>query len=169
MKRLREWDRKILFKIHGLQNPKLNRVFVLITRLGDGCCIWIVIGILLLAIPSRRLQGFWMFVVIAICALINNILIKSCFLRNRPCDTFSKEILIRRPIGSSFPSGHTATSFAGALYLCSIDYRFGIVAMLLAGAISFSRMYLFVHYPSDVLFGIISGLGITFVLLHFIL
>lgn len=88
--------------------------------------------------------------------------IKSRFNRLRPCDIYKDvPILIRRPMGSSLPSGHTASSFASATILLHMNYKIGLIALALAFIISFSRLYLFVHFPSDVLFGLLSGIAVA--------
>jgi undecaprenyl-diphosphatase len=80
-------------------------------------------------------------------------------MRKRPCDRYKDiKMLIKRPIGSSFPSGHAATSFACATAIAAYDLRFGSIALILASLIAISRVYLFVHFPSDVLAGIVSGI-----------
>ena len=72
-------------------------------------------------------------------------------------------ILIRRPMGSSLPSGHTASSFASATILLHMNYKIGLIALALAFIISFSRLYLFVHFPSDVFFGLLSGIAVALI------
>lgn len=97
--------------------------------------------------------------------IINNLILKNLIARIRPYEIINGLVpLIEKPTDYSFPSGHTGSSFAAACILYrKLPKRFGIPALLLAMLIGFSRLYLGVHYPSDVLFGIISGVGISYV------
>jgi len=154
----------LLFIQESLRSPILTPVFLLITKSGDNGQIWIFISLLLLLNKKTRPIGC-----MSICALIGSYLINNMILKNlvgriRPYEAIQGLIpLIPKPGDFSFPSGHTASSFAaaGILYR-KLPKRFGIPAVILAGLIGFSRMYLGVHYPTDVLFGMISGIGISY-------
>ena len=91
-------------------------------------------------------------------------LLKHLIARSRPYDCILGLIpLITPPTDYSFPSGHTAASFAvGALLFRKLPKRYGIPALVLAALIGFSRLYLGVHYPSDVLAGALLGTGISY-------
>ena len=93
--------------------------------------------------------------------VINNFVLKNVVGRTRPYEVVQGLIpLIGKPRDYSFPSGHTASSFAAAWVLFwRLPKRFGIPARLLAGLIGVSRLYVGVHYPTDVLVGMISGIG----------
>lgn len=79
--------------------------------------------------------------------------------RPRPFETFGfKDLLIDEPLGSSFPSGHTSSSFASATSIYLFDTKLGLFAFLISTLIAFSRMYHYVHYPTDIIGGIILGL-----------
>ena len=88
--------------------------------------------------------------------------------RIRPYDYqlehFDREIaLLVEPLHDySFPSGHTLASFEGAVVLTIYNRKWGIPALVLASLIAFSRLYLYVHYPTDVLFSLVLGVGIAF-------
>ncbi len=69
------------------------------------------------------------------------------------------QLLIKAPTDFAFPSGHTQASFAAATSICMWKKKFGIPALILATLIAFSRMYLYVHYPTDILGGILFGVG----------
>ena len=96
--------------------------------------------------------------------IINNLILKNLIARIRPYEIINGLVpLIEKPTDYSFPSGHTGSSFAAACILYrKLPKRFGIPALILAILIGFSRLYLGVHYPSDVLCGIISGVGISY-------
>ena len=92
-------------------------------------------------------------------AIICNILLKPMVCRIRPCDVNQTvQLIIARPADYSFPSGHTAASFAAvaALYFAGAK-KWWKITLPLAILMAFSRMYLYVHYPTDVLGGMIVG------------
>ena len=99
---------------------------------------------------------------LAVGALIGNGLIKNAVMRPRPCwlDE-SVTMLIETPSDYSFPSGHTMASVIGATILTAANRKFGLIAIPLAVLIAFSRMYLYVHFPSDILGGLVLGLAIS--------
>ena len=160
MNAVMRFDVRTSMKLQRYKNPALDKILLGITKSANGGMIWIAAGLLLLAIPGYRGAGFFYFEVLAATAVVNNIILKSTFMRKRPCDLFKKiPVLIKRPHGSSFPSGHTAVSFACATALCAICLPAGIFALCLAAVIGFTRVYFFVHFFTDVLFGVISGLA----------
>lgn len=151
-------DEKILFRVLNFRTEFLNRMMCFVTSLGNCSKIWIAIA-LILGITQHYSSAVTMLVSLIVTAIGNNLIIKSLCMRKRPCDKYTQvQTLIKRPIGSSFPSGHSATSFACAIALAHFDLVIGLPAMVLAGFIAISRVYLFVHFPSDVIIGSISGL-----------
>ena len=79
-------------------------------------------------------------------------ILKPLFARPRPCDVNTAiTILVKRPHGHSFPSGHTASAFAAAFALWLQNRKLGVPALVLAAFIAFTRLYLYVHFPTDVL------------------
>ncbi|MGL4875433.1 MAG: phosphatase PAP2 family protein, partial [Clostridium sp.] len=96
---------------------------------------------------------------LVLCFLVGNVFMKNFFMRPRPCWIDSSvNLLISIPTDFSFPSGHSMCSFAAATVLYSMNKKIGIASLILAFLIAFSRLYLFVHYPSDVLVGSIIGI-----------
>ena len=137
-----------------------------ITHLGDGGIFWVVLALILLAIPRTRRTGALALVSMGLTALIVNIVLKPTLARIRPYDLYSVQALIPYQVDYAFPSGHTASSFASALiYLRTLRRPFGILAVVLAALIGLSRLYLGVHYPSDVLGGFLVALVVTTILL----
>lgn len=132
-----------------------------ITWLGNGGLIWILAAAVLLCIRKRRRYGVLLLIGLALGLLIGNIILKNAAARPRPCwlDP-TVQLLIRAPRDYSFPSGHTMASVIGATVLTGADRRFAPVAIPLAALIAFSRLYLFVHFPSDVLAAVVIGLAI---------
>lgn len=153
----------ILDWIQTLHMPFLDKIMVFITRLGDAGIIWIVLSIVLLLIPKTRKSGAVMVVALVVDVLLCNIVLKNLVARIRPYDVNTGvHLLVAKLHDYSFPSGHTAASFASvtALYLAG-EKKLWKFALVLACLIAISRLYLYVHYPTDVLggilFGVISG------------
>ena len=136
-------------------------VMPIITSLGNGGIIWILIALALIATQKYRMAGVTILAALLMHLLIGNVILKPLIARVRPCDVNTAiELLIPRPTDYSFPSGHTMSSFAAATVIIRTDKRMGIFAMLLATVIAFSRLYLYVHYPSDVVGGIVIGIAL---------
>lgn len=134
----------------------------LISRLGDKGFIWIAAALFLVLFPRTRRLGVAVAAALAIEILLCSGLIKPLAARIRPCDINTGiQMLVARPTDYSFPSGHTAASFAAASALYFRRSRWWLPAGLLAALIALSRLYLYVHFPTDVLggaaLGILSG------------
>lgn len=139
-------------------NPILDNIMIFITSMGDSGVIWIVIAIYLLLFKKYRKYGLLIIVALLINCLIVNVFMKNIVARTRPYDINNYvDILINKPKDYSFPSGHTSSSFVSAVILYYMNKKIGIFAILLASLIAFSRLYLYVHFPSDVFFGFIIG------------
>lgn len=144
-----------------LASPLLDQFFVTITKLGDGA-LWVVLVILLLLFKKTRFMGFGMLLALLI-GFLSFETIKFLVGRVRPYVAYGFDILIKAPRGSSFPSGHTTMSFSFATSFFLLARReweriLRWFVLILAVLISFSRLYLFVHYPSDVLVGLLLGI-----------
>jgi undecaprenyl-diphosphatase len=137
----------------------LDKAMPLITALGNGGCVWILASLFMISRESYKLQGYMIITSLVITTVIGEGIIKHLIKRTRPfIDLIESKLLISKPITYSFPSGHTASSFAAAGILLAMNNRFSILAAILASLIAFSRVYLNVHYPTDVVTGIILGL-----------
>lgn len=154
----------LLFIQENVRNPVLDSIMIFITTLGDGGMIWIAATILLLIPRKTRKVGIMSAVALLGSLLINNNLIKNIVQRPRPYVTFNDiRILIPTPSEFSFPSGHTSSSFAAAgVFYSNLPKKFGIPAVILAGLIGLSRMYVGVHYPTDVIAGVIMGILLSY-------
>lgn len=134
-------------------------VMPLISKLGNGGIIWLVLSGLLCVFPKYRKAGVTMLTALALDVLLCNVMLKPLVGRMRPFTVNTGvELLINAPKDFSFPSGHTAASFAAAFALLFVKNKLWIPSMILASLIAFSRLYLYVHYPTDVLAGILLGL-----------
>lgn len=151
----------LLFIQDAIRNPALTPVFIVITTLGNAAAIWILISLCLLLSRKTRKTALMCAVAMLVSLLINNLALKNMMGRIRPYDMIQGLVpLVGKPRDYSFPSGHTASSFAAAWVLYRrLPKRFGIPALVLAGLIGVSRLYVGVHYPTDVLAGMISGIG----------
>lgn len=143
---------------NNICNPILDDIMTIITKLGNSGAIWIAIAVVLLFIKKYRKYGVIMLIALLINYIIGNLFMKNVFERTRPYDiNNSINILINKPTDYSFPSGHTSSAFVGAVVLLYMNKKIGIMATILAILIAFSRLYLYVHFPSDVLCGFILG------------
>lgn len=150
---------KILDLIQSIRTPAGDAVMCFITGLGNGGLIWILTAVLLLVFPKTGKSGRVLAVALCVDFVLCNGILKNLFCRVRPCDVNTLvQLLVARPKDFSFPSGHTAVSFAAAsaLYF-SGERKLWKPALALACLIAFSRLYLYVHYPTDILGGVIVG------------
>ena len=148
-----------------IKNPVFDFLMPKITALGNGGIIWIVAAIVLLAIPKYRKGGMVLALGLILGLLLGNLTLKPLIARTRPFDLVEGiELLIAAPTDFSFPSGHTLSSFVAAFILTMTDKRFGYFAIPLAFLIAFSRLYLYVHFPSDILGGIVLAAMISAIL-----
>ncbi|MBP3917341.1 MULTISPECIES: phosphatase PAP2 family protein [unclassified Clostridium] len=140
------------------RNKTFDKIMPIITSAGNLGIIWIVISVLLITKKDYRVLGQTILIALVITTIIGEGIIKNIVKRKRPFyGDDDKELLISRPITYSFPSGHTASSFAVATVFIKTDNAASLEIMLLACLIAFSRIYLGVHYPSDVIGGGIIG------------
>ncbi|MDO4555489.1 MAG: phosphatase PAP2 family protein [Lachnospiraceae bacterium] len=180
METILKLDGQILLWIQNtIRSDLLTPFFKWITSLGNGGMIWIGITILLLLFPKTRKTGYMTAAALLLSLFINNFWLKNWIARIRPYETVDGLVrIIGRQKDYSFPSGHTASSLCAAVVLmriglynkrlkCSKEriphgvyfpFYAGVIAMILAVLISISRLYVGVHYPTDVLGGAITGI-----------
>ena len=146
---------------HTLVCPALDFLMPKITLLGNGGAIWLLAAVALLITKKYRRYGVYLLAGLAVGVLSGNVVLKNLIARPRPCwlDT-SVQLLIANPTDYSFPSGHTLSSVIGATILTKADRRFGYAAIPLAALIAFSRLYLYVHFPTDILGAVVLGVAI---------
>ncbi|MEE5993932.1 MAG: phosphatase PAP2 family protein [Oscillospiraceae bacterium] len=136
----------------------LDAVMPFITHLGSYGIFWIMLGFALILTQKYRKCGINMLSGMLIGLIIGNMILKNAILRERPCwidETIP--MLIAIPKDYSFPSGHTTSSVIASLVIFHEDKKLGTIALILTCMIAFSRMYLFVHFPTDILAGAILG------------
>ena len=138
----------------------LDFVMPKITLLGDAGIFWIVLALALLIPKKTRKTGLMMAVALILGLIVCNITVKPLVARIRPYDVKGiSPYLAEIQHDFSFPSGHTTASFEGATVIACRHRKWGIAACVLAALIAFSRMYLYVHYPTDILAGLILGVA----------
>ncbi len=146
----------------NLQSGFLDTVMPIITLFGDGGIFWIACAVILLLIPKTRRIGLGMAFALIMGLVVCNMTLKPLVARIRPYDLQSDlgvtiKLLIDAQHDFSFPSGHTIASFEACTVLMLGNRKLGIPATLLAILIAFSRLYLYVHYPTDVITSVVLG------------
>lgn len=145
-----------------LSSPLLDKIFTFITHLGDAGILWIALAVILLCFRKTRKVGIVMGMALIFGMIFGNITLKNIFQRPRPFDTpgallDGDSLLIPRPGEYSFPSGHTTSSFAAAMGIFLFNKKWGTPALVMAALIAYSRLYVYVHFPTDIIGGILLG------------
>jgi len=148
--------------LHGLQNAIqcefLDWFMPLVTSLANSGIFWILLAVILLCFRKTRHIGVTMAIALILGLLVGNLTLKPLTARIRPYDFDPSIVLLVLPEHDfSFPSGHTMASFEGAFSVFLCHRKAGIAALILAALIAFSRLYLMVHYPTDVIAGAVLG------------
>ena len=155
----------MLFIQEQVRNGFLTPIMKAMSFLGDAGMLWIAIGIIMLFFPRFRRSGIFMLTCLALATLVNNLVIKELVARPRPYTDIAELTVLIKPLDSfSFPSGHSCSSFASATALALTVKKRGALAFIPAALIAFSRVYVGVHYPSDVLVGAAVGALVSIVL-----
>ena len=158
--RIQNIDNRVLDNISRIHKPALNKIMITASRAGNAGIVWWAICLPVRINSNWRATGANFVIGLAWAHLMGEIIIKHIVKRVRPCHTLDDdEQLIDRPRFYSFPSGHTTASFAMvgvALMRCKVITFMPI--LMLAMLIAFSRIYLRVHYLTDVIAGMILGL-----------
>lgn len=166
-----QFDLSVFQWIQGIHNEFLDTLMKGITTLGNAGAIFIVLGLVLLFTKKYRKAGVSVLVALLVMLICNDLFLKEFFARPRPFNLFESnpekyafwgEVyvypgIISEPTSFSFPSGHTASAFAAAFALLWHDKKLGIPVTIFAAIMGFSRIYVQVHYCTDVLFGVLVG------------
>lgn len=162
-----KFDFKILFFIRDyIRNPFLNNIVSFYTTLGDDGIIWIVFGFILLIPKKTRKCGIMVLATLIVMLITNNIILKNLIARARPYATYPELVsdladLIHIPTSYSFPSGHTVSSMAVAFTVLTQHKKLGTVTLVLATLMGLSRLYVGVHFPTDVYCGVLVAAAIS--------
>jgi len=148
-------DSLITFVYDNLHTPILDKIMIFITTLGNSGAIWIGFTFIFLLFKQTRKLGILLTFALLLELFLCDGILKNIFARPRPFTRFAVDLLIPAPHSYSFPSGHTASSFTAAFIIFYYEKKISTFALILASLIGFSRIYLFCHYPSDILGGII--------------
>lgn len=158
-------DFDILYAIQALRTPFLDKCVLALTNvMGSYGTIWLIVAVPMLFFKKTRRAGIAVLISYALVFITGQFLLKDWIARPRPCHIDETvELLIQRPSSYSCPSTHSGWAFAAATAILLHHKKWGIGVMIVAVLIAFSRMYLFVHFPTDVLFGAVLGvlLGIA--------
>lgn len=151
-----------LKRLHDyLYSPFMDHLMVAVTSTGNFGLIWIFIALALMVQDTpRRQTGYSMLIALLMCITIGNLIIKNVVKRSRPFFHKNYKLLIKQPWDYSFPSGHTLSSFAAATVLFSLNQNVGALAIIYASLIALSRLYLRVHFFTDVFFSMFLGTGL---------
>lgn len=160
MEAIYNFDSNILLYIQeNIRTDILNSFFITFTKLGNGGILWIALALTLLCFKRTRKVGLVISIALLIGTLITNVTLKNLVARTRPFYTIADlQTLIAYPTDYSFPSGHTTSAFASCTSLfIMLDKRYSFLFLVFATLMGFSRLYVGVHYPTDVFIGLIVG------------
>ena len=146
--------------IQSLRSENLDHFMLFVSSLGNFGAIWIALAALLLIAKTYRQSGLAVSIALLVDFVSVNLIIKPLVGRDV---TVPEDMLLACLSDHSFPSGHTAAAFAAAFALFLYHKRAGSLALILAFLMGFSRLYLFVHFPSDVIAGALLGLIFGFI------
>ena len=165
-------DLKILEWVNNTlhTNQLVTDIFVFITKISDTGFLWIILSLVLLLSRHTRKLGLYCLLSLGCCFVATNIILKNVIERPRPFVeseqllNFIESINLELPDSHSFPSGHTAASFAVAFMIFLYNKRWGIPSMMMAILVGLSRVYLCVHFLTDVVAGLLVGIVIAYMM-----
>lgn len=150
----------VLDALQGVHAPWLDAVMVAVSAFGNAGVGWVVLGLVLICFKRYRRAGIAVVVAVVAAGVLSKLILGELILRPRPCDVNPEvPLLIPRPFGTSFPSGHASSAFAAVAVLVAfrMPKALTIPACVIAVLVAASRLYLYVHYPTDVLAGVLLG------------
>ena len=161
IEKIKAIDDKLSMSVMKIHNPILNKIMLFMTFLGDAGKVWFLTIAVIVYFKRSVYIGTSLFLSLAVSFLSAEVVIKRIFERERPCNKIDEELLILKKIPNfySFPSSHSATSFAmatAAFMLCGTGIT--VCVFVIALGIAFSRFYLQAHYMTDVICGIAIGI-----------
>ncbi len=164
------FDHEFLIAVQEIHTPFLDTFFKFFTSLGNAGLICIILTLIMLTMKKTRFCGISCALSLIYDLLLCNIILKPLFERPRPYEFFTdfsaEALIISAPSDFSFPSGHTAACFAFSAALFMHNKKLGIIAYVFSAIMGFSRLYLGVHYPTDIFGGIIVGIVCGIIAYH---
>lgn len=157
----------ILDFIQTLRNPFFDKFFGGLTTLGNYGEVWIITILLFMIKKETRKLAMFALIALLMEVIVVEEILKPVFIRERPFVVNPIPLIIKDPSGYSFPSGHAASAFAVTFFLFLNNVRYKYTLLILAGLMAFSRLYVYVHYPTDVLAGILIGIIIAVLMNYF--
>lgn len=158
---MESFEISILDALARVRLPALDYIMICLSWMGEWGSLFVILTILMLISPKTRKAGFVCATALLLSFLLVDVALKPLIARARPFAVNTVALLIVPPPPSfSFPSSHSSVSFAFATAVKTLSKKLSIAAYILASLIAFSRLYLYVHYPSDVFAGILIGIGI---------
>lgn len=164
------FDLSVFEWVQSIQSNFLTAIMTTITTLGDEGIIFIALGIVLLCTKKYRKAGLTVLIALIVMMVLNNLILKDLIARPRPFNLDPEQYAwwhevykypyfnIHQPSSYSFPSGHTSSAFAAAIAVLWYDRKIGIPTTIFAALMGFSRIYVEVHYCTDVIGGAIVGI-----------
>lgn len=164
------WEFDLLYWFQSLHNPVLDFIMAVLSYLGEPVTV-VAIAAVLIAIPKTRRYGYAVAGGLLLSVLFCNGILKPIVQRTRPYDidanlldqiknlqnSLPSWLPVVIPHDFSFPSGHTSAAFATALGIFMVGKKPGICAIIVAAGVAVSRLYIGIHYPTDVLASLVLG------------
>lgn len=163
------WEADFLLWLQNLRVPFMDGLMTFFSMLGHNGIFCLILGILLIVFKKTRRSGVEVMIAMVLSFVISYLIVKNLVARVRPFETYDFLVpLGNAPHGWSFPSVHSTFAFATATVIFCHYKKIGILALVIAALVAFSRLYMGAHYPTDVLVG--SVFGIIFALLaHYLI
>ena len=164
MELISQLDFGLINALQASRSEFLDGLMIILTFLGSFALPWVIVSLRLLIKPGQRKYGFVILLGMALAMLIGSATLKHIVMRDRPFNDplgllTVNDLIIPVPADRySFPSGHALSSFAAATGIFMWDKVGGLMAYILAAGIALSRVYLYVHFPSDILAGALLGI-----------
>ena len=158
-------DAPLVEFIQRFQSASVNRIMIFFSEINNIGLIWIILSLILILKNETRHLGIIILLSLIVTSILGEGILKNIIKRPRPYISYDNiKLLIPPPSSYSFPSGHVSSSFAvfGVFYFLNLRYKWPI--FIVAFLISFSRIYLGVHYLTDILGGIILGGGVYYII-----
>lgn len=160
---IQSFDFSVLdFIQQNMRCGELDIIFTIITYLGSGGILWIAAAVCMLFTKKYRRCGIAVLVCLLLGLFFGNLILKHIVARARPCWLKPiADMLVAVPKDFSFPSGHTLSSFIVAIVILRHSRPLGIPALVMAALIAFSRLYVYVHFPTDLLGAMILAVPVA--------